>query len=241
MDGSAHLASARQLSVAVLLLTALATNITLIHRQRAVDLRDARGAVAREVALTLPYTAHETIAKKVTQYLSGLRLWPVPFRATEWLFIHHLEVDQSAVPKKRSPRAKSKNTTAENQAVDDLLNLPFDHFERHALTRHIADIVRKSTERETLRVLDVGGGTDLALVRGAMKPGLGGQSERVDIVLGRMPGFVEVEADADDPGPAVLDDHLDELDGAVGAELAVDRRDEVALETRIGPRVVHSL
>ncbi|MCH8814209.1 MAG: glycosyltransferase [Chloroflexi bacterium] len=62
------------------------------------------------------------------------------------------------MPKKRSPRAKSKKTTSESQAVDDLLNLPFDHFERHALTRQIVDIVRESTGRETLRVLDVGGG-----------------------------------------------------------------------------------
>ncbi|MFQ5472791.1 MAG: class I SAM-dependent methyltransferase, partial [Dehalococcoidia bacterium] len=62
------------------------------------------------------------------------------------------------MPKKRSPRIKSKKTTAGTQAADDLLSLPFDHFERHALTRHIADIVRESTERETLRVLDVGGG-----------------------------------------------------------------------------------
>lgn len=36
--------------------------------------------------------------------------------------------------------------------------MPFDHFERHTLTRAIADIVREHTGRETFRVLDVGGG-----------------------------------------------------------------------------------
>ena len=69
-----------------------------------------------------------------------------------------LRQNQSAVPKKRSPRAKSRKTTADIPAAAGLLSLPFDHFERHALTRHIADIVRESMERETLRVLDVGGG-----------------------------------------------------------------------------------
>lgn len=36
--------------------------------------------------------------------------------------------------------------------------MPFDHYERHTLTRAVADIVRERSEQETFRVLDVGGG-----------------------------------------------------------------------------------
>lgn len=36
--------------------------------------------------------------------------------------------------------------------------MPFDHFERHTLTRAAADVVRENVGQETFRVLDVGGG-----------------------------------------------------------------------------------
>lgn len=36
--------------------------------------------------------------------------------------------------------------------------MPFDHFERHTLTRAAADVVREKVGHETFRVLDVGGG-----------------------------------------------------------------------------------
>ncbi len=41
---------------------------------------------------------------------------------------------------------------------DPLLDLPFDHYERHALTRAVVDAVRDHTGRRSLKVLDVGGG-----------------------------------------------------------------------------------
>ncbi len=43
-------------------------------------------------------------------------------------------------------------------AVDPLLDLPFDHYERHAITRAVVDTVREYTGRPSLKVLDVGGG-----------------------------------------------------------------------------------
>lgn len=44
------------------------------------------------------------------------------------------------------------------RSIDDaLLDLPFDHFERHALTRVVIDIIREHSGQHSLRVLDVGG------------------------------------------------------------------------------------
>lgn len=40
---------------------------------------------------------------------------------------------------------------------DALLDLPFDHYERHAITRAVADSLRDFTSRRSLRVVDVGG------------------------------------------------------------------------------------
>ncbi|MDO8615950.1 MAG: methyltransferase domain-containing protein [Dehalococcoidia bacterium] len=47
--------------------------------------------------------------------------------------------------------------SAHHRIDRSLFDLPFDHFERHALTRAVVDLVREHSGRPALRVLDVGG------------------------------------------------------------------------------------
>ena len=98
----------------------------------------------------------------------------------------------------------------------------------------VVSVVDPLTPQQLDAVANVLGGPDLTRVRRPVQTQLGGEAECVHEVRGRVAVLVEVEADPDDTGPAVVLDHLHEFDRSVSTELAVDGRNEVAEETEVG-------